>query len=56
MSKRSSTQQMQQQQATLMDPIFTSPGTLVHANVTVADFEGYIQFKILDNIAYPGIP
>jgi len=33
-----------------MDPMSTS----IQANVTVADFEGYIHFKILDNIAYPG--
>ena len=43
-------------QGSLMDPIFTSPASIVHTSVTVADFEGYIQFKILDNIAYPGPP
>jgi hypothetical protein len=39
-----------------MDPVFASASSSIPLNVSVADFEGYIHFKILDNIAYPGFP
>jgi hypothetical protein len=44
-------------QVALMDPVLGGPPTAagIQVNVSVADFEGYIHFKILDNIAYPGV-
>ena len=40
-------------QSALLDPVF-SASIPIQSTVTQADFEGYIHFKILDNIAYPG--
>ena len=38
-----------------MDPVLLfSSSASVQPAVSQADFEGYIHFKILDNIAYPG--
>jgi hypothetical protein len=39
-----------------LDPLFSTQPVAVpiHPRVSILDFQGYIQFKVLDNIAYPG--